>query len=120
MSDPDQASDARQYPGVYASDGETERLVHLYQGGFYKLSDIFDIFGLGEVEESEDSEISAITLDREEIRTLKTRADAFSFDYEEPFIEMMLEMHRFAQAVPGETVRFVANFIGDHPHNYGG
>ncbi len=98
-------------PGVYAPgpDG-TERLVHLYQGGLYDLGDIAEMFELGTIEVSEIEGQTVLVLNRKDLRTLKTMADAFSFDYEEPFIEMCLEMHRFALEVPGETVRFTANF----------
>ena len=106
----------RQYPGVYASDGRGERLVHLYQGGFYALADIPDNFSLGTVEEPRKESESVLVLDRSDLRQLKTAADGLSFDYEEPFIEMCLEMCRFAQNVPGETVRFTANFVADRDY----
>ncbi len=100
-------------PGVYArgADGR-EGLVHLYQGGLYDLGDIAEIFRLGTPEDSENEGETVLILNRKDLRTLKTTADAYSFDYEEPFIEMCLEMHRFALEVPGETVRFTANFPG--------
>ena len=101
-------------PGVYArgADGE-ERLVHLYQGGLYDLGDITEIFSLGTPEDGENEGETVLVLNRKDLRTLKTMADAYSFDYEEPFIEMCLEMHRFALEVPGETMRFTANFPGE-------
>lgn len=37
-------------------------------------------------------------------------ADAYSFDHDERFIEMCLELHRFAIAVPDDRHRFEANF----------
>ena len=100
-------------PGVYArgADGR-ERLVHLYQGGHYNLGDIAEIFRLGTPGDGEIEGETVLVLNRKDLRTLKTMADAYSFDYEEPFIEMCLEMHRFALEVPGETVRFTANFTG--------
>ncbi len=100
-------------PGVYArgADGR-ERLVHLYQGGHYDLGEIAEIFSLGTPEDSEYEGETVLVLNRKDLRTLKTMADAYSFDYEEPFIEMCLEMHRFALEVLGETVRFTANFPG--------
>ena len=104
----------RQYPGVYALDGGgVEQLVHLYQGGLYKLADVREIFDLGILEETADEAETVIILDRRELGHLKADADAYSFDYAEPFIEMCLEMHRFALEVPGETVRFTANFVGE-------
>ncbi len=57
---------------------------------------------------------TVLVLTAEEVRTLKTMADAYSFDYDEEFIEMGLEMALFAdQLVGGEgvgEVRFTANF----------
>jgi hypothetical protein len=37
-------------------------------------------------------------------------ADAHSFDYEEGFIEMCLEMQRFAANLSGDSFHFTANF----------
>ncbi len=107
------AAEKDRAPGVYARgpDGR-ERLVHLYQGGLYDLGDIAEIFRLGTPEDSEIEGETVLVLNRKDLRTLKTMADAYSFDYEEPFIEMCLEMHRFALEVPGETMRFTANFAG--------
>ncbi len=107
------ASENDRAPGVYTADPEgVERLVHLYQGGLYNLGEIAEIFRLGTLEEAEQEGETVLVLDRKDLRTLKTMADAYSFDYEEGFIEMCLEMHRFALALPGETVRFRANFLG--------
>ncbi len=57
---------------------------------------------------------TVLVLTAEEVRTLKTMADAYSFDYEEEFIEMCLAMALFAnQLVGGEgdgELRFTANF----------
>ena len=108
-----EAPEKERDPGVYArgADGR-ERLVHLYQGGLYDLGDIAEIFRLGTPEDSEIEGEAVLILNRKDLRTLKTMADAYSFDYEEPFIEMCLEMHRFALTLPGETVRFTANFSG--------
>lgn len=98
-------------PGVYApgADGR-DRLVHLYQGGLYALGDIAEIFGLGTAEAGDVEGETSLVLNRKDLKTLKTMADAYSFDYEEAFIEMCLEIYRFALVVPGETVRFTANF----------
>ena len=55
-----------------------------------------------------------LVLTAKEASTLKTMADAYSFDYEEGFIEMCLEIALFAdQLVGGQgdgEVRFTANF----------
>ena len=102
-------------PGVYGvdRDGRAQQ-VHPYQGGPYTLSDVVDLFDLGRIEESGGGNGTVLVLTAEEVRTLKTMADAYSFDYEEGFIGMCLEMALFAdQLVGGEgdgEVRFTANF----------
>ncbi len=57
---------------------------------------------------------TVLVLTAEAVRTLKTMADAYSFDYAEEFIEMCLAMALFAdQLVGGEgdgELRFTANF----------
>ncbi len=100
-------------PGVYGvgPDGR-EQQVHPYQGGSYTLSDVVQLFDLGRLEERGPEAV--LVLKAEEVRRLKTMADAYSFDYEEGFIEMCLEMALFAdQLVGGQgdgEVRFTANF----------
>ena len=107
--------EARQDPGVYALDGRgRETLVHLYQGGDYELADIVEFFQLGRLEEADGEDETVLVLTAKELRTLKTMADAYSFDYEEPFIEMCLEMKRFADQFGGgpasTKMLFTANF----------
>ena len=107
--------EARQEPGVYAVDAQgRDILVHLYQGGDYELADIVEFFQLGRLQESAREDETVLVLTAKEMRTLKTMADAYSFDYEEPFIEMCLEMKRFADATAGgpagAEIRFTANF----------
>ena len=102
---------AKDPPGVYGTDADGRTvLVHSYQGGNYRLSEIIDIFQLGCLQPVAGQDRPALVLNRAELRTLKTMADAFSFDYDESFIEMCHEMHRFAQGLPGEELAFVANF----------
>lgn len=102
-------------PGVYGvgRDGR-EQQVHPYEGGPYTLSDVVHLFDLGRLDESGRGNETVLVLTAGEIRTLRTMADAYSFDYEEGFIEMCLEMALFAdQLVGGEghgEVRFTANF----------
>ena len=98
-------------PGVYGTDADGHPvLVHRYQGGEYRLTEIIDFFQLGRLQPAAGQDHPALVLNRRELRNLKTMADAFSFDYEEAFIEMCHEMHRFAQGLPGEEQVFVANF----------
>ena len=84
-------------PGVYARGGDgKQRLVHLYQGGDCRLADIVEFFQLGKLEEAGGADEAVLVLTGKELQTLKTMADAFSFDYEEEFIDMCLEMTGFA------------------------
>ena len=102
-------------PGVYGVDPDgREQQVHPYQGGPYMLSDVVHLFDLGRLEESGGGNETVLVLTAEEASTLKTMADAYSFDYEEGFIEMCLEMALFAEPLVGGEgdgeVRFTANF----------
>lgn len=92
-------------PGVYSANGD---LVHPYQGGGYRLADIVACFELGRLEKETGQ--TRLTLDAREIRQLKTLADAYSFDYEEGFIEMCLDIHRFTEMFPSLSFCFTANF----------
>jgi hypothetical protein len=98
-------ADSEREPGVYSADGE---LVHRHQGGEYRLADIVACFELGRVEKAAGQ--TRLTLDAREIRQLKTLADAYSFDYEEGFIEMCLDIHRFTEVSPSPSFCFTANF----------
>lgn len=96
-------------PGVYGldADGRKQR-IHLYQDGDYALEDVIEYFGLGRLESEAEAQQVAIVLTVKEMRELKVMADAYSFDYEEGFIEMCLELHRFSTAHPAESFRFTA------------
>ncbi len=101
-------------PGVYGVDGDgREQQVHPYQGGPDTLSDVVHLFDRGRLGEGGDETVLVLTA-AEEVRTLKTMADAYSFDNEEGFIEMCLEMALFADRLVGGQgggeVRFTANF----------
>ena len=109
------ASDApaKDAPGVWGTDADGRPvLVHSYQGGNYRLADITDNFQLGRPDTATGEDKAALVLTRKELSTLKTMADAFSFDYEEAFIEMCHEIERSAHDLPGEEVRLTANFSG--------
>lgn len=98
-------------PGVYSEDGDGRlTLVHRYQGGDYELQEIVDFFRLGTVECTGDDGESVIALTNKELNDLRILASAHSFDYEEAFIEMCMEMQRFAVSTPAERYRFIANF----------
>lgn len=98
-------------PGVYSNvaDGRL-KLVHRYQGGDYELEQIVDYFNLGAVESTDDDPHSVVVLTNKELNELRTLAIAHSFDYEEGFIEMCMEMQRFAASTPIDSYRFIANF----------
>ena len=96
--------------GVYVlSEDNQFALVHAYQEGEYVLEDVFELFGFGAIEEIQDG-INAVRLTQHEIRQLKVSADAYSFDYDEEFIEMCLALHRYAQSSSQDQMLFVANF----------
>ncbi len=102
-------------PGVYGVDRDgREQQVHPYQGGPYTLSDVVQLFDVGRLEENGGGNETVLVLTAGEVGMLKTMADAYSFDYEEPFIEMCLEMQRFADQFgggpAGTEIRFTANF----------
>lgn len=97
--------------GVYAVDaGGHATLVHEYQSGDYGLEQVHELFHLGQLKTSSEHDPIRLALEAQEMRDLKTMADAYSFDYEEEFIEMCQAMARFAAAHPAERFLFVANF----------
>ena len=85
-------------------DGETVR-VHAYQDGDYVLADVRDVFGLGRMETDETGH-PLLVLRPNEVRQLKPLADSHSFDYEEGFIELCLDLHRFATGLSAPEIRF--------------
>ena len=87
-----------------APDGKTVR-VHAYQDGDYVLADVRDVFGLGRIEESEDGN-TVLVLRGNEVRQLKSLAYTHSFDCEEGFIELCLDLHRFATGLNLPEIRF--------------
>ena len=98
-------------PGVYARGGDgKQRLVHLYQEGDYRLADIVEFFQLGKLVEAGGAKEAVGVLTGKEVQTLKTLADTFSFDYQEEFIEMCLEMTRFAASVAAAPDAFEIRF----------
>ncbi len=98
-------------PGVYARGGDgKQRLVHLYQGGDYRLADIVELFQLGKLEEAGGANEAVLVLTGKELRTLKTMADTYSFDYEEEFIEMCLELTGFADGLAAAPDAFEIRF----------
>ncbi|MCH9013391.1 MAG: hypothetical protein IIA68_10105 [Proteobacteria bacterium] len=95
-----------EHPAVTAlgPKGETVR-VHEYQDGDYVLGDVRDAFGLGRMETDETGH-PVLVLRPDEVRPLKSLADSHSFDYEEGFIELCLDLHRFATGLKLPEIRF--------------
>ncbi len=87
--------------------GETVR-VHAYQDGDYVLADVRDAFGLGRMETDETGH-PVLVLRPNEVRQLKPLADSYSFDYEEGFIELCLDLHRFATGLNLPEIRFLSD-----------
>ena len=98
-----------QAPGVYAVDEEGRlTLLHEYHDGEYSLEDLLEEFGFGRTERDTENGNAIIMLDAREIRELKVNADAYSFDYDEGFIEMCLDIERFASGAAQQGVRLVS------------
>jgi len=98
-------------PGVYAQDaGGSWRRVHTYQTGGYGLEDVVSCFDLGRLEKTQGEELTVLVISARELDLLKAMADAYSFDYEEEFIEMCQALRRHAEDRPLDTYRFVADF----------
>ena len=95
--------------GVYAVDEEGGlTLLHEYQDGEYSLQDLLEEFGFGHTEGGTENGHAIIVLDAREIRELKVNADAYSFDYDEGFIEMCLDIERFASGTAQAGVHLVS------------
>ena len=98
-----------QSSGVYAIDETGElTLLHEYREGEYSLENLLEEFGFGQTDGDTENGDAIITLDPREIRELKVNADAYSFDYDEGFIAMCLDIERFASAAAGENLRLVS------------
>lgn len=103
------AGDRDQAPGVYAVDEQGGlTLLHTYQNDDYSLEDVQESFGLGTVERGDDEHGGLLVLDAREVHELKVNADAYSFDYDEGFIQMCLDIERFHSGLPGEMVRLIS------------
>ena len=96
-------------PGVYAIDDDGElMLLHEYLSDEYSLEDLLEEFGFGRTETDNEGNEVIVALDAREIRELKVNADAYSFDYDEGFIEMCLDIERFASGLEDEKLRLVS------------
>ncbi len=98
-----------QTQGVYAVDEDGGlTLLHEYQDGEYSLQDLLEEFGFGHTEGGAENGHAIIVLDAREIRELKVNADAYSFDYDEGFIEMCLDIERFSSGAAQAGMRLVS------------
>ena len=101
----------REDAGVVWTEGPSgeRQVVHHYLGGDYGLLDVAELFqfGQGRLDEAE-QEVLDIT--SAELDKLKIQADAYSFDFEEGLIALCLDLHRYAQARPQQSYRFIADF----------
>jgi hypothetical protein len=96
-------------PGVYAIDDNGGlTLLHEYQDGEYSLEDLLEEFGFGHAEGDTENGDAIIALNAQEVRELKINADAYSFDYDEGFIEMCLDIERYATGATEDRVRLVS------------
>ncbi len=95
--------------GVYAVDEDGGlTLLHEYQDGEYSLEDLIEEFGFGQMDRGTENGDAIIVLDPREIRELKVNADAYSFDYDEGFIAMCVDIERFALGNASESLRLVS------------
>jgi 5'-3' exonuclease len=98
-----------QTSGVYAVDDDGGlTLLHEYQDSEYSLDDLFEEFGFGQTQGDAENGDASIVLIAREIRELKVNAHAYSFDYNEGFIAMCLDIERFASGAEEENLRLVS------------
>jgi broad specificity phosphatase PhoE len=98
-----------QTSGVYALDEDGGlTLLHEYQDGEYSLDDLIEEFGFGRMDGGTENGDEIVVLAPKEIRQLKVNADAYSFDYDEGFIAMCLDIDRFASGNADESLRLVS------------
>jgi len=98
-----------QMPGVYAIDDDGDlTLLHEYQDGEYSLEDLLEEFGFGRTEEDPENGDAVVVLEAKELRELKVNAHAYSFDYDEGFIAMCLDIERHSSGMTDDDVRLVS------------
>ena len=98
-----------QTSGVYALDEDGGlTLLHEYQDGEYSLENLIEEFGFGRMDGGTENGDEIVVLAPKEIRQLKVNADAYSFDYDEGFIAMCLDIDRFASGNADESLRLVS------------
>jgi hypothetical protein len=92
--------------GVYAKAASgDETLVHAYLNEAYALSDVVEVLEYGTMQDNAEGE-TVLTVTRKDIRDIKNTVDASSFDYDDGFVEMCLDMAAFAIEAPGDVLVF--------------
>jgi hypothetical protein len=98
-----------QTSGVYAVDEDGGlTLLHEYQDDEYSLEDLIEEFGFGRMDGGTENGDEIVVLTPKEIRDLKVNADAYSFDYNQGFIAMCLDIDGFASGDADESLRLVS------------
>jgi hypothetical protein len=93
-------------PGVYATDRNGQsKLVHEYLSESYGLSEVTQLLQIGTLASGDLP--ARLTIDRKGVTELRNLINAFSFDYDQGFVEMCLDMARFADEQPGDTLTFM-------------
>lgn len=92
--------------GVYVQGRDGLVLVHAYINESYGLADVVEVMQYGTLEEGADGDLR-LTLTRKEMRDVLNTANAFSFDYDEGFVEMCLDLARAAAELPGDSITFI-------------
>lgn len=98
-------ADTENTPGVYYLRAPGKKLlVHSYIDEDYELADIAELFGLGQLTPDPDNAGSRLSLSRIDLRKMKVQADAESFDHPVGFIEMCLDIYRFAEELADDPL----------------
>jgi hypothetical protein len=94
-------------PGIYLlGPAATPVLVHAYLNENYALADVAEILQYGKVGENAGG-APMLTLTRREMADVANMINASSFDYDDGFVEMCLDMARHATDAPGAEVVFI-------------
>lgn len=95
--------------GVYVEDDRGLRCLHRFELGDYGLEHVAEFLQLGTLCPHSKSGWTCLMLEGHELREIKVQADAYSFDFDEGFIQMCLDIVRAYPAAPAR-VKLWANF----------
>lgn len=95
--------------GVYLETDRGLQCLHRFELGDYGLEDIAELLHLGALSPHNEPGWTCLVLEEHELRELKVQADAYSFDFDEGFIQMCLDIVRAYPAAPAH-VKLWANF----------